>query len=350
MLASEVQFSGSEYSAPDGKHALAWLLWYRHEHACTREPIEQIALPVFRGQAAQYETVRSGASLARSETPFVARIDWFGVLLCAWLEIRVTPPRSRYGGPARFVLSREERLYVAQHYFDELTVRGEGGRPRVVRIPLLDWTFDPVGAFVFAARAEKSRVVLNTRDLNDRSYLVLPPLNVSRPWIQKAIHGWNTDFPVTALQSVVFSLDQDEQELIGNIYKELLPKDSIAAVAGIASRQEDKVCPNSLIAFPRFANLKQFDPAIAEELERLSPQLFSTDMFFQYVDSACLKRLDGRRMYDVLPLLAVLDNSIWAGDLLDGEGHTKSQVIRPIWRNPESRWAIMTETGRYQEI
>lgn len=38
-LASEVQFSGSEGSALDGKHALAWLLWYRHEHACTREPI-----------------------------------------------------------------------------------------------------------------------------------------------------------------------------------------------------------------------------------------------------------------------------------------------------------------------
>jgi hypothetical protein len=209
-LASEARLSGNEYQAPDAAHALAWLLWNRHDAARGGAPIDEdeAEVTVFRGQEAQYKTVEAGARVAGGESPFVDRINWFGVLLRAWLDVKIPPPKSRDGGRATFALSSEERLYAAQHYYEALDIR----------TPLLDWTFDPIVAFVFAARSAKGRVMINSRRVGIRTYLFLPPLLVSRPWVQKAIHGWNTSYPVTALPSVVFSVNQNERDVIESIY------------------------------------------------------------------------------------------------------------------------------------
>jgi len=340
QLAADVHPSGTQYKAPDATHALAWLLWTRHNFACVRESLTQIDVPVFRGQNAEYKTVRSGTGREGTEATSANKINWFGVLLCAWLEARVPPPRDRHGvGPAEFALAYEERLYIAQHYGNDLEIR----------TPLLDWTFDPLVAFVFAARNKEGRVLINSRSLSTQSYLVLPPLNISRPWRQKAVHGWNTDFAVGALECVVFSVGETERQVIERHYDALLPKDSISEIARIALRQDGTACPQSLVWFPSFADLKAFDPALAEELSTVSPQPVREKLFFDYVDSVCVKSFSGRTSYDVLPLCALLRNAFWVGDLLASQG-PKVRFMRKIWREPDYRWAISSAVGRYEHV
>lgn len=313
-------------------------------------------VPCFRGQPSEYARVQTGAHRHGSENPFISTIDWFGVLMCAWLEFAVPAPRDPDGLKTTFVLSREERLYLAQHYYNELGIR----------TPLIDWTFDPIVAFLFALSSSSGRILLNDRGLDLRSYLVLPPLQIIRPWSQKAVHGWNCDFPVTALDNVMFPVSDEDRAAASKSRDLLFSADPICALARIAKDiPTDSPCPASLVHFPRYAYLQESHPAIAKKLKGISAPPPRGSLFFDYVDCVAFRKLENRDSYDVAALFGILSNAFWVGDELEDEcdrklkGDRKSRggrkrradrkrdLVRSVWKDPGFRRAIIESTGRY---